>query len=169
MSFEHDVFEMHKAGRLDASLVEFFLPGGQIRNIEGPMWDYKVGFCHPNATVHEESLLLCELLHDIVGLYNAFGGYLIIAFTDPQAPRFAKLTNKDDFDKLSDRYLRTYLPIAPFKTKATLDGKQTCSLFALKRGPPALPFAISATRRTSRTAILFLSRMKSRCATAPAR
>jgi hypothetical protein len=94
MSFEHDVFEMHKAGRLDASLVEFFLPGGQIRNIEGPMWDYKVGFCHPNATVHEESLLLCELLHDIVGLYNAFGGYLIIAFTDPQAPRFAKLTNK---------------------------------------------------------------------------
>jgi hypothetical protein len=113
--------------------------------------------------------VLCELLHDIVGLYNAFGGYLIIAFTDPQAPRFAKLTNKDDFDKLSDRYLRTYLPIAPFKTKATLDGKQTCSLFALKRGPPALPFAISATRRTSRTAILFLSRMKSRCATAPAR
>jgi tetratricopeptide (TPR) repeat protein len=124
MSFEHEVYQRHKAGQLDAGLVEFFLPKGQIGNVEGPMWDYKVGFCHPNATIHEESLLLCELLHDIVALYNAFGGYLIIAYTDAQAAHFNKIVNKDDFDKLTDRYLKIYLPAAPFKIMTTLDGKQ---------------------------------------------
>ena len=129
MSFEHEVYQAHRAARLDASLVDFFLPNGQIRNIEGPMWDYKVGFCDPNAVIKEENILLCELLHDIVGLYNAFGGYLIIAFTDVQAPSFAQLINKDNFDKLCDRYLKAYIPIASFKTKAKLDARPCNLLF----------------------------------------
>lgn len=86
------------------------------------MWDYKVGFCNPKAVIAEESLLLCELLHDIAALYNAFGGYLVIAFTDEQANHFRKLTNKDDFDKLTDRYLKTYVPTATYQTKANVDG-----------------------------------------------
>ena len=73
MSFETDVYHAHTAGKLDAKLVEFFLPDGKIRSNEGPMWDYKVGFCTPTAVLHEESLLLCELLHDVAALYNAFG------------------------------------------------------------------------------------------------
>jgi hypothetical protein len=70
---------------LDAQLVDFFVPGGKIRPNEGPMWDNKVGFCNPTAVVHVEALLACELLHDIACLYKAFGGYLIIAFTDVQS------------------------------------------------------------------------------------
>ena len=150
MSFEYEVFQKHAHSCLDTSLVGFFLPNGQIRNIEGPMWDYKVGFCHPKAVVPEESLLLCELLHDITGLYNAHGGYLIIAFADADAPRFAKLLNKDDFDKLTDRYLKTYVPIAPFKTRAILDGGACNVLFIHvgKRtvGPPACYRRNSALR-----------------------
>ncbi|SCB51695.1 Cdc6-related protein, AAA superfamily ATPase [Bradyrhizobium shewense] len=122
MSFEHDVFVAHSAGKLDQTLIEMFLPKGQIRNIEGPMWDYKVGFCNPKATVHEEALLCCELLNDIAALYNAFGGYLVVGFKDEQAAHFRRFLNKDDFDKLADRYLRTYLPIAPFHTKSQIGG-----------------------------------------------
>jgi hypothetical protein len=91
VSFEHDVYQNHKAGRLDASLLDLFLPDRKIRTIEGSMWDYKVGFCHPSASIHQEDVLLCELLHDIVGFYNAFGGYLIIAYPDSMANHFAKL------------------------------------------------------------------------------
>jgi len=123
MSFEHDVYQLHQNGRMDSKLVDFFLPKGQIRSIEGPMWDYKVGFTKPKAVIHEESVLLCELLHDIAAFYNALGGFLVIAFNDDQAPRFSKLINKDDFDKLSDRYLKTYVPIEPFTKKATLEGQ----------------------------------------------
>jgi len=123
MSFESKVYDAHRRGRLDAALVEFFLPHGDLRNIEGPMWDYKVGFCHPKAVMKEESLLTCELLHDIAGFYNAFGGYLIVAFPPEEASRFLRFTNKDDFDKLSDRYLRTYIPLESYQTKSMLAGK----------------------------------------------
>ncbi len=45
MSFENEVHRLHSAGRIDQSLIPFFLPDNSIRDIEGPMWDYKVGFC----------------------------------------------------------------------------------------------------------------------------
>jgi hypothetical protein len=141
MSFEFEVYDAHREGRMNAALIELFFPKGEIRNIEGPMWDYKVGFCNPKAVIKEESLLSCELLHDIAGLYNAFGGYLVIAFPPGEAARFAKFTNKDDFDKLSDRYLKTYIPIAPYQAKHILDGKSVTVLLLhvgkRETGPPA--------------------------------
>jgi hypothetical protein len=122
MSFEHDVYEWHKRGRLDANTVELFLPNGAIRNIEGPMWDYKVGFCLPRAIISDEAVLICDLFHSIASFYNAHGGYLIVAFKDADAASFATFGNKDDFDKLADRYLKSYIPVAPFRTKASLNG-----------------------------------------------
>lgn len=150
MSFEHEVYLAHSAGKLDHGVVEMFLPKGQIRNIEGPMWDYKVGFCNPKATIHEEALLCCELLNDVAALYNAFGGYLVIAFKDEQAAHFKRIVNKDDFDKLADRYLKTYLPIAPFQIKASLNGTlaNVLILHVSKRtiGPPVAYKRNSALR-----------------------
>jgi hypothetical protein len=124
MAFEDEVYHAHSNGRLDAKLVEFFIPDGNIRTNEGPMWDYKVGFCHPSAVLNEESILACELLHDIAALYNAFGGYLVIGFTDEQADKFRKFTNKDDFDKLADRYFKAYIPIATYVSKFELEKRQ---------------------------------------------
>lgn len=104
------------------------------------MWDYKVGFCHAKAEVAEESLLLCELLHDIAALYNAYGGFLIVAFKDEHAERFRKFVNKDDFDKLTDRYLKAYIPLNSLLMKGIVDG-ETVNILLLhvsKRtsGPP---------------------------------
>jgi hypothetical protein len=141
MSFESDIYHAHQSGKLDPALVSLFLPNGRIRNIEGPMWDYKVGFCHPRAVLNEEPVLSCELLHDIAALYNSFGGYLVVAFKDEQASHFKRFTVKDDFDKLADRYLRTYIPIAPFQTKANVEGAPANVLLihVAKRsvGPPS--------------------------------
>ncbi|MGY3449500.1 hypothetical protein [Bradyrhizobium sp. USDA 4353] len=140
MSFETEVYNAHSAGKLDRELVDFFLPCGTIRPNEGPMWDYKVGFCNPSAILQEDALLACELLHDIACMYNAFGGYLIIAFKDEQDDKFRKFTNKDDFDKLSDRYFKAYIPIATLLSKYALDGTQVNVLLihVSKRtvGPP---------------------------------
>lgn len=121
MSFETEIFQAHAAGTLDINLVNHFLPDGKIRSIEGPMWDYKTGFCKPSAVLHEESVLLCDILHDIAALYNAFGGYLVIAFKDEQEDAFRKLLSKDDLDKAVDRYLKTYIPTAVFRTKYSVD------------------------------------------------
>jgi len=123
MSFESKVLQAHKLGLSDKGLLDLFLPGGQIRNIEGPMWDYKVGFCHPKAKLHEEAILTCELLHDIAGFYNALGGYLIIGYKPEQADLFKRLLVKDDFDKLTDRYLKAYLPIEIHQTNTKIDGQ----------------------------------------------
>src|SRR5258708_4210909 len=123
MSFEAELFRAHASGRLDVDLIKHFLPGGSIRNIEGPMWDYKTGFCNPKAVLHEEALLVCDLLHDIAALYNAFGGYLLIAFKDEQEQTFRKLLDKDDLDKAIDRYLKTYIPTAHIRTKHLLENK----------------------------------------------
>jgi hypothetical protein len=87
MSFEHEVYRLHSSGQLDNSLMEFFLPNGEIRPFEGPMWDYKVGFVKPDAVIKSEAVLHCDLLKDIAAMYNAFGGYLIIAFTDDRVFR----------------------------------------------------------------------------------
>jgi hypothetical protein len=150
MSFEHDVYEWHRRGRLDAQTAELFLPHGAIRNIEGPMWDYKVGFCHPKATIAEESILVCELVHAIACFYNAFGGYLIIAFKDADAARFSKFENKEDFEKLCDRYLKTYIPIQPFKTTVTLNGDAVNLLLihvAKRQNPPPIYYRRNSAKK----------------------
>lgn len=121
MSFETEIFQAHAAGKLDIDLVAHFLPGGRIRSIEGPMWDYKTGFCRPNAVLHADAVLVCDLIHDIAALYNAFGGYLLIAFRDDQEASFRKILNKDDLDKTIDRYLKAYIPTASFRTKFKID------------------------------------------------
>src|SRR5262245_42264811 len=129
MSFELDVYQMHQRGRLDPGLVQFFLPEGQIRSTEGPMWDYKTGFCHENAVIETEPALISELLKDITSMYNAFGGYLIIAYLDAQASNFKKLVKNDEFNNLTDRYLKTRIPIVPFPAKASVNGKMANVLF----------------------------------------
>ncbi|QUS38635.1 ATP-binding protein [Tardiphaga alba] len=127
-----------------------FLPDGAIRNIEGPMWDYKVGFCLPKAELHPEPVLTCELMHDIAALYNAFGGYLVIAFKEENADHFKRLWNKDDFDKLTDRYFKTYIPIAPLLCDRTIGGDKAklLLLHVAKRsiGPPIAYKRNSAAR-----------------------
>lgn len=156
MSFESQVYDAHRRGRLDATLVTFFLPRGEIRNIEGPMWDYKVGFCHPKAVIKDESLLACELLHDIAGFYNAFGGYLIIAFPPGEESRFAKFTIKDDFDKLSDRFLRTYIPLESYQTKSVLQGK-TVNILLLRIGKrevgPPIAYKRNSVQRPDKSSV----------------
>lgn len=124
MSFETEIFHAHAAGKLDIDLVNLFLPDGKIRSIEGPMWDYKTGFCNAKAVLHEEAVLVCDLIHDIASLYNAFGGYLVIAFRDEQAASFRKILNKDDLDKAVDRYLKAYIPTSSFQTKYTVDDER---------------------------------------------
>jgi len=139
MFFEHEVYRLHGLGRLDNSLIEAFLPNGEIRPTEGPMWDYKVGFLEPKAEIQSEALLHCELLKDIAAMYNAFGGYLVIAFTEAQQPVFEKFLRKDEFDQLVDRYLNTYMPVAPLKVKALVNGVAANVLFIHidKRSQPA--------------------------------
>lgn len=150
MSFEHDIFQAHSVGKLDRALVDLFLPEGKIRNIEGPMWDYKVGFCSPKAVLHEEPILTCELLHDVAGLYNAFGGYLVIAYRPEDVGHFKRIAIKDDFDKLADRYFKTYIPIAPYPTKGVVEGVEAniLVLHVAKRtvGPPIAYKRNSAAR-----------------------
>jgi hypothetical protein len=95
MSFENSVYQAHLSGKLDLDLVELFLPSGQIKNIEGPMWDYKVGFCHPNAVIHEEALLTCEILNDIAALYNAFGGYALQLMSSSSFEELMEVLSED--------------------------------------------------------------------------
>jgi KaiC/GvpD/RAD55 family RecA-like ATPase len=150
MSFETEVFQAHRAGKVDAKLLKLFLPDGSIKNIEGPMWDYKIGFCNPKAVLHDEAILTCELLHDIAALYNALGGFLIIAYRDDQAGHFKRLFVKDDFDKLADRYLKSYLPVDIFQTKSKVFGEPANILIIRveKRtmGPPVAYKRNSASR-----------------------
>jgi hypothetical protein len=139
MSFEHEVYRLHSLGQLDNSLLDFFLPDGTIRPYEGPMWDYKVGFVKPTAVPKSKALLHCDLLKDIAGMYNAFGGYLIVAFTEHQQELFERFAKKDEFDQLSDSYLKAYIPVAPLKLKTRIDGIDTNVLFIRidKRALPA--------------------------------
>ena len=154
MSFESQVYNAHRKGRIDPSLIEFFLPHGAPRNIEGPMWDYKLGFCHPKAIIKDERLLTCELLNDVAALYNAFGGYLIIAFPPKDMVLFSKFTNKDDFDKLSDRYLQAYIPLALYLGDTMLNGAKVklLLLHVGKReiGPP-IAYKRNSTARSDNT------------------
>jgi hypothetical protein len=129
MSFEHEVFRLHSSGQLDNSLLHFFLPNGEIRPSEGPMWDYKVGFIKPNSVIKSGGLLHCDLLKDIAGMYNAFGGYLIIAFTDAQQSSFDRFAKKDELDQLAHSYLNAYIPVAPLKLRAEVGGTVANVLF----------------------------------------
>src|SRR5437867_1959482 len=123
VSFEHEVYQMHQAGRLDRDLISVFLPDGKIRTTEGPLWDYKVGFCHPMAMMEDEPALIAELLRDIAGMYNAFGGYLIIAYPDAQASIFRKLIKNDEFNDLTQRYLKARIPMGLLPTKTEFSGQ----------------------------------------------